>query len=274
MVVALTSEQIEQYHNDGFLIVRQLFSPDEIETYKTHYENMRVHQLAHMDRNGDEADPLYVYPRLMQPHRTDDLSLQYLIDERINSVLTTLLGASPYAVQTMFYFKPPQARGQALHQDQYFLRAQPGTCMAAWLAVDECDTANGCLRVVRGSHTWPLLCTEKSDPNESFSDVVVPIPDDAEIVAAEMQAGDVLFFNGQVVHGSLPNATTDRFRRSLIAHYILAEADQVHQWYHPALRMDGTPIDLGESERGGTCGVWVNREGIPQLEYQPEDVNG
>ncbi|HRJ41757.1 MAG: phytanoyl-CoA dioxygenase family protein [Caldilineaceae bacterium] len=57
--------------------------------------------------------------------------------------MTALLGAEPYAVQTMFYFKPAGARGQALHQDQYYLRAQLGTCMAAWMAVDDCDEENG-----------------------------------------------------------------------------------------------------------------------------------
>ena len=41
-------------------------------------------------------------------------------------------------------------------------------------------------------------------------------PDDAVEIPVDMQAGDVLFFNGQIVHGSLPNTTTDRFRRSLI----------------------------------------------------------
>ena len=40
-----------------------------------------------------------------------------------------LLGREPYAAQTMFYFKPPGARGQALHQDQTPLRVQPGTCL-------------------------------------------------------------------------------------------------------------------------------------------------
>ena len=51
------------------------------------------------------------------------------------SVLTQLLGVEPLAVQTMLYFKPAGARGQALHQDNFYLRVQPGTCMAAWLAL-------------------------------------------------------------------------------------------------------------------------------------------
>src|SRR5258708_12445802 len=94
----------------------------------------------------------------------------------MRACLTGLLGREPYAVQTMLYFKPPGARGQALHQDQFYLRVQPGTCMAAWMALDACDEANGCLQVVPGSHKWPVLCTEKADTTVSFPALPVPPP--------------------------------------------------------------------------------------------------
>jgi ectoine hydroxylase-related dioxygenase (phytanoyl-CoA dioxygenase family) len=76
-----------------------------------------------------------------------------------------------------------------------------------------------------------------------------------------MEPGDVLFFNGQIVHGSFPNITSDRFRRALIGHYIQGEAEQVSQFYHPALRMDRTPLELSVSQGGGECGVWVDQGG-------------
>ena len=83
-------------------------------------------------------------------------------------------------------FKPPGSRGQALHQDNYYLRVHPGTCMAAWLALDDCDDANGCMQVVPGSHTWDILCTEDADTRISFTSVTVPLPPDQEIRAAPM----------------------------------------------------------------------------------------
>ena len=73
---------------------------------------------------------------MAQMHRWDDASLQWLIDQRLDEVLTVLLGRSPYAVQTMLYFKPPGSRGQALHQDNFYLKAEPGTCVAAWMALE------------------------------------------------------------------------------------------------------------------------------------------
>jgi ectoine hydroxylase-related dioxygenase (phytanoyl-CoA dioxygenase family) len=133
------------------------------------------------------------------------------------------------------------------------------------MALDPCDEENGCLEVVPGSHEWPVLCTIAADTSRSFTDVTVPLPDDAQLVPVEMEPGDVLFFNGSLVHGSKPNRS-DRFRRALIGHYIQGEAREVARWYHPVLRMDGSEVELEESGGGGPCGEWVERDGARVIE--------
>jgi ectoine hydroxylase-related dioxygenase (phytanoyl-CoA dioxygenase family) len=173
----------------------------------------------------------------------------------------------------MLYFKPPGARGQALHQDNYYLQVQPGTCLAAWLALDDCDEANGCLQVVPGTKDTPELCPQTADISQSFTDVTVPLAEGMQAKPMIMKAGDVLFFNGQLIHGSFPNSTKDRFRRSLIGHYIVAEAQKVAAFYHPVIRMDGTEVALEVSERGGQCGVWVDHDGQQVVEMINKGVN-
>ncbi len=260
----LTERHQREFDQQGFTVVQGLFSPEEVASYREHYMNLRKHGHYEGDFSGVDttsSDPLKRYPRMIHMHRWDDISLQWMIDKRINACLSGLLRREPFAVQTMLYFKPPGARGQALHQDNFYLRAQPGTCAAAWMALDDCDEQNGCMQVVPGSHQWPLLCAIKADTNVSFTDVTVPVPEEYAVLPVCMQAGDVLFFNGQLVHGSFPNTSMDRFRRALIAHYIEGDAHQVAQFYHPALRMDGRPLELDISAGGGSCGVWVEREG-------------
>ncbi len=260
----VTAQHRHFYQENGYVVVEGLFSPDEIAGYREHFMTLRKHgsypgDLAGVDPKSN--DPLKRYPRMIHMHRWDERTLRWLLDDRLNACLTGLLGREPYAVQTMLYFKPPGARGQALHQDNFYLRAEPGTCMAAWMALDDCDEANGCMQVLPGSHTWPILCTTKADTSVSFTDVTVPVPPGHTVQPIVMHAGDVLFFNGALVHGSFPNTTIDRFRRALIGHYIEGAAEQVAQFYHPALRMDGTPLTLEESQGGGACGMWVEREG-------------
>jgi phytanoyl-CoA hydroxylase len=265
----IPQEMFHEYHQDGFTVARGLFTPEEVASYREHYMRLREQGEHPGDFSGVDltsGDPLKKYPRMIHMHRWDPASLDWLIEPRLNTYLSGLNGREPYAVQTMIYFKPPKARGQALHQDQYYLRVQPGTCIAAWLALDPCDEGNGCLRVVPGSQKWPLICTVKADTTQSFTDVTVPIPEGTPVHNVTMQPGDVLFFNGQVVHGSGPNHSDNRFRRALIGHYIVGEAQEVAKYYHPALRMDGSIIELGTSEGGGSCGVWVDRNGRPEIE--------
>src|SRR5205823_14460206 len=93
-------------------------------------------------------------------------------------------------------------------------------------------------------------------------------PDAMLSVPVNMEAGDVFFFNGSVIHGSYPNRSRDRFRRALIGHYVAAEAAVVAKFYHPVLRMDGSEVELGISEGGGPCGVWRERNGRPVVELE------
>lgn len=237
-----TREQKRQYDGQGYVIARKLFSTEEARRLSDHYMELRAKGTFPGDSSGvnfGSNDPLQRFPRMIHMHRWDKASIDWFLDPRMTRMLTALMEREPFAVQTMIYFKPPKARGQALHQDQFYLRVQPGTCIAAWMALDPCSEENGCLRVVPGSQSWPLLCTTQADLSESFTDVTVPIPQGTPVLSMDMEPGDVLFFNGQVVHGSGPNRTTDRFRRSLIGHYVGADAEKVAKFFHPALRMDG-----------------------------------
>ncbi len=263
----IPTTNVSEFAAQGYTIARGLFSQGEVEDLRQHFFGINKEQYAIRERDATsddtlaEDDPLARYPRVMHPHRFDQKSMSWMIDARLNEWMTGILGREPYAVQTMFYFKPPGARGQALHQDQFYLRVDPGTCVAAWMAIDRCDEENGCLRIVPGTHETPVLCTVDADTDVSFTDITVELPPGFAPLPLVMAPGDVLFFNGQLVHGSYPNSSADRFRCALIGHYIVGEAEAVGKWYHPVLRMDGTEVELGVSEYGGPCGVWVDRDG-------------
>lgn len=271
-------EAAKFFSENGYYVERGVFTSEEVDGFRDHYMQLWANKSPANDPTISAAlkdgrpDPLQTYTRLLQMHRWDQVSLDYLIHPRLRTLLTELLGTEPYAVQTMMYYKPAGARGQALHQDQFYLRVQPGTCCAAWLALDDCNEENGCMQVVAGSHTWDLLCTVPADTTLSFTDVMVPLPEGVSATPVIMKAGDVLFFHGSTVHGSLPNTTTDRFRRSLIGHYIVGEAEKVGEFYHPVLRMDGSVVDLGFSENSSTCGVWVDHDGQPVIEMVEKQI--
>lgn len=266
-----------QWESQGYVMAQGIFSPQEVAQIRQHFMEWnasdRKEDFDKIDATGQ--DPLAQYPRIIHPHRKDQLSLDFLLDDRIKTALLSFLPEAPYAAQTMFYFKPPGARGQALHQDQTYLRAHPGTCVAAWLAIDDCDDENGCMRIVPGSHTLPLLCPVPSDPTVSFTTETVPVPENLQEIPALMKAGDVLFFHGNLIHGSGPNHSPTRFRRALIAHYITANAQEAWSFYHPLLKFDGTEANLRAAKAGSECGQ-VTKTGIqmvPTTQKGPESLH-
>jgi phytanoyl-CoA hydroxylase len=265
------ADKVEQYRRDGFVLVPSLFSKEETTAIREYFTEM-------VERGGDgwaeggvdltSDDPLKRYPRLLQPHRGDDVAMKYMVDQRIREWLTAFYDMEPLAVQTMVYFKPPGARGQALHQDQRYLRAEPGTCMAAWLALEDIDLGNGCMSVVPGTQEIPMLCPEVADSTQSFTSHEVPVPQNLEPTPVEMKEGDMLFFNGSLVHGSGPNESKDRFRRIIVGHYIEGRAEKVTHYYFPVYRFDGSIVDgLDKNEwEGGPCGILVDKDGKQVIE--------
>ena len=259
-VSALSSEQLDRYEQDGYLIVRGMFGAGEIAALRRTFDGIAEAGRpisGHWEpspADQQSSDPLKRFPRVMHPHRFDPLSMRVLLDQRIYRVLRDLLGDEPIATQTMFYFKPPGARGQAFHQDNFYLQVKPGTCIAAWIAVDPAIPENGGLFVAPGTHRMDVQCPESAKESESFVNHLVPPPPGVTPVAAELTPGDVLFFNGSLVHGSGPNRTAGRFRRSFIAHYVGRSAERIGAHYR-TLTMDGTRVLLPESHGAGPCGT-------------------
>jgi ectoine hydroxylase-related dioxygenase (phytanoyl-CoA dioxygenase family) len=75
-----------------------------------------------------------------------------------------------------------------------------------------------------------------------------------------MDRGDVLFFNGNLIHGSYRNKTKDRFRRAFICHYANESATKIAGHYKPLYRADGNPAEIESSTDGGPCGI---EQGVP-----------
>jgi hypothetical protein len=268
---SLSAGQIAQYHRDGFIAVRQVFSAPEIaeirDTFMEVGRNGPVQGLSegtgNLNRGGTAqyapSDPLSFYPRMMHPHDHPEkpigpLSMRYMLHPKLEGILTALMAEEPVAVQSMFYFKPPQSRGQALHQDNFYLRVHPGTCVAAWISVDDADEENGAIQCVSNTQDHPIQCPEPSDLASSFTTEHVTPPEGSRIEIVPLQAGDVLFFNGNVIHGSGPNRSATRFRRSLIFHYVPLSTTTLSEWYRTPYRFNGARLSIAPATGGGPCG--------------------
>jgi phytanoyl-CoA hydroxylase len=262
--LVLNDDELAKFECAGFVVLRGLFSREETAMLRDHF--MALHQQAlrpdsplreHYQPQTLEAaggDVLRHYPRIMQPHLFDGTTMSLMLDRRFENVLRELLGEEPLAAQSMLYFKPPGGRGQARHQDNFFLKVKPGTCVAAWIALDDADSENGTLSMVPGSHRTGVLCPHAADLTQSFTTEEVDVPAGMTTERIDLKAGDVMFFNGGVIHGSHPNASQNRFRRSLIYHYVPISTQEMNGGLYPLHTFAGEKVERGHAS-GGPCGT-------------------
>ncbi|MBP1990346.1 phytanoyl-CoA dioxygenase family protein [Paenibacillus eucommiae] len=253
----LTEEQKQQFDTEGYLIVKGLMTLGELQEIEQTFDTISNQIIpGHFEPVLDPAisDPLKRYPRIMHPHLFNGTAKKYMLHRPVLAVLADLYAEEPLAAQSMFYYKPPGARGQALHQDNFYLQVAPGTCIAAWMAVDEADEENGALLVVPQTNHAAIVCPELADADESFTKHLVKVPEGKKAIPAIMDKGDILFFNGNLIHGSYRNKSKNRFRRSFICHYVGVSTTSIGEFYSPLYRADSSTIEAEITLESGPCG--------------------
>lgn len=220
----LTQNQIDFFHETGYLIIPRACSLDLIEVYNKHMFNMASKDIPDQVDSVEKAKFSF---RVFNPHLKDSFSLQMMKLPVIRGALAQLMGDDAVGCQSMYYFKEPGSKGQAAHQDYEYIKHEPLTMIATSLAMETNDEANGCLWVVPGSHKLGPLTHGKVKNLMEHTDQSTEAEgvDLSQEVPVILEAGDVLFFHGLLVHSSTRNKTKDRFRRSYVCHYIRQDSE-------------------------------------------------
>ena len=253
----LPEKQARQFQEDGYCIVDDLFSPQEIEEIEAYFENYKTQGYSTFEgQKIEDIDPKLRQLRAMFPHRHSEEALGWALNANVMAVLEDLLGQPPLLAQTMYYFKPPGACGQGMHQDDFYLLTHPHHCIAAWTAIDSADTENGCLYMVPGSQLGDMKCPAGATPENNFKAGVLSMAETTrKAIPAPVKRGQTVFFVGALIHGSSANRSATRSRRTFIGHYCDGVTDSIANFYHPVLNNKGnsvTRIDVAAG--GGPCG--------------------
>jgi ectoine hydroxylase-related dioxygenase (phytanoyl-CoA dioxygenase family) len=119
--------------------------------------------------------------------------------------------------------KPPRfGSAKPYHQDNYYFRCQPDDeVITAWIALDDVDEQNGCLRYIDGSHRGPILPHDQV-PGEDHNYVpptdLIDLSNESLAVARK---GAVVFHHSRALHTSHRNES-DRWRRGWATHWVTA----------------------------------------------------
>ncbi|CAF3374997.1 unnamed protein product [Rotaria socialis] len=234
------SHLVDQYHTDGFVVLRNVVDARLIDECRQHIEFLQSKFPSipgeHLHHPIMRNDPFWV--RLVSDPRLLDLAVLF---------------GSPFiepdggiALFSSHYFCKPAKTGMSVlwHQDGSYWPLKPMNVLTMWLAIDESDTENGCLRVVRGSHQEELA---KLTDDVSVQNVLGSYThrdediDQEKIVDIVLKPGDISIHHPNIVHGSNAN-TSDRRRCGLTIRYIAPTTKCVDE-KQPVMMMMGSPIE-------------------------------
>lgn len=247
------------YDTQGYCVANDLYSERELREIEEFFEEYKRCGAKVFDGGSgyEEIDPKQRQLRAMHPHRYSAKVLGWYLHPRMAEMLELLLGKPALGAQTMYYYKPPGAKGQGMHQDNFYLLSRPASCIGAWTAIDDADVENGCLYVAPQSHRSAIFCPESgAEAWLHYGDTHIrPFPRQFQVLPVPVRRGQTMFFHGNLIHGSGPNRTRDRWRRTFVGHYVDEATNTLARFYHPVLNMRGETVSrIAIPQGGGPCG--------------------
>ena len=123
------------------------------------------------------------------------------------------------------FMKPPGGVEKTSHQDSPYFPISPMNLISCWIALDDVNEENGCMKFIPGSHKWGALPHTEKWMVGDRGDMCIPNDqiDDKEEVSIHLIAGSASFHHSLLVHRSGPNKTSQS-RRGWAIHYMSAKS--------------------------------------------------
>jgi phytanoyl-CoA hydroxylase len=220
------------YQENGFLVLEDALGDDEIAALNAEAaqicrgERGDVRGITPAEPGEGDDEVLRRYLCIHFPHKISAEMREALAHPSITEVLTGVIGPNVKCMQSMLFIKASGKPGQAWHQDEFFIPTRDRSLAGAWIAMDDATVENGCLWVIPGSHRHGVIWPQHQHNDRRFDctgEAEFPYTND-DAVPVEVRRGSVVFFNGYLLHRSLPNYAPSGFRRSLVNHYMSAES--------------------------------------------------
>ena len=209
----------QAFEEDGFVAVSGFCNPVElsaIESALARFIDLRVPQLpAEEVFYEDKAKP-ETLKQIQRMHEQCDFFGAF-IQEKPKALAQELLGEPVIGKNLQFFNKPPGiSQATPAHQDGHYFMLQPCHAVTMWMALDQVDEGNGCVRYLRGSHLDGMRPHERTQ-TLGFSQGIVDFGknESREEVPCPVKPGDLLAHHAMTVHRADANASPTRTRRAL-----------------------------------------------------------
>ena len=207
-----------KYSEHGYCLFPDILDTAEIDAARRELDacigNMPKRIMVYKDGVHQEVDARPEY--LTEPHNKNPFWLQLCRHPKILNAVEAVLGENLILIMSHLIVKPPcDGLSVAWHQDNTYWHSVKGTDVATvWLAIDDADQENGCVRVIPTSHAgYPEMDKFSTGANDLLG-LTVEVTSEMESAALplEMKAGSLSIHDSYVVHGS--NANLSQRRRA------------------------------------------------------------
>ena len=228
----LTPEQIAHFNREGYVKGLRIFSAEEIAGPRAFFDAA----LARVMAQGASSYSV------MSAHMKYGAVWDLITHPRITALVRDLLGDEVVGWGAQFFCKlPGDGKIVAWHQDASYWPLSPSKTCTVWLAIDDSDVENACMRFVAGSHHHGHLTFRPSDPGEQ--NVLNQTVENAEqygtVVDVELKAGQVSIHSDLLLHSSNANLSARR-RCGLTMRYCTPDVRGTMGWNKEGILISGT----------------------------------
>ena len=209
----LTQNQIDQYHELGYVI------PD-FQLPMSVVEEMRCELDFLIEANPDKTGDTFFVPHAPYGNRQglssprSDKWMAFALNGEILTMVGQLIGSNLALWGTTVFGKPAHSgKATPWHQDGQYWPIKPLATCTAWIAIDDVNVQNGCMRVISGSHKSTQLLkhhTNTADDLTLNQELDIDQFDESKAVDLILKPGQMSLHDINLVHGSNHNTSSKR----------------------------------------------------------------
>ena len=226
----LSPDQISKYQTDGFIVIEDFLSTQEVESWRSALDEAvkkrggnKMPDRKEVYGKGDDADKSYydnVFAQLINLWQDNEKMRNIMLDERIGKMAAQLAGADGIRIwHDQALIKKPWANPTSFHLDTPYWSFSDRRALSIWVALDDVTYENGCLFFVPESYQKTKLEIAGIGKNMDAIFGVYPEFKNTKATPALMKAGTCSFHNGLTIHGAHANMTPG-YRRAMTCAYM------------------------------------------------------
>ena len=232
MNIALSQNQVNQFQEDGFLVIENFLDASELQEWRQAVDQavkerngLKIpgKEIRMEDEDGSNKEMDYyanVFDQLLNLWQTNERVKQIMLDKRLGEMAAKLAGVDGIRIwHDQALIKRPWANPTSWHLDTPFWSFSDKRALSIWVALDDATQDNGCLYFIPQSHKQTTFENPGITKNMNAVFQFYPQLAKSKSVCAAMKAGSASFHNGLCIHGAAANMTSG-FRRAMTCAYM------------------------------------------------------